>query len=157
MTSTDQIKNMPAKVRFAEASTLIIIHRNTPQERKKMWFIKRELKQFRDNTNESAQSMDKTPDVIAYILQSMSADKAEDKKYRGDVEKLCGVEHLICPEICRALLTSKCLTIQKVLEEQARQREMGEDGCNRLAEVSIKASLFSRLWRHRIAVMNCSD
>jgi hypothetical protein len=114
------------------------------------------MKQFRKNANEMARQLHKTPSANAYIIHSMAAD-GKDAKHLPDTDELCGIEHLLCYQVCKALLTSKDLTLQQVLGEQARQQSVGEHDVNKIAEVSSKASLFSRLWRYRIAVMNCSE
>ena len=158
MNSTAQKKVLPAKrVRFAETATLIIIVPKSRQELKQVWLIKREMKQSRNNMDDAAKVARKTAAARAYIIQSMAAD-GQDVKHSNDdenlVDQLCGIEHLLSSEVCRALLTSKYLVLQRVLEEQARQKVTGERDSSKIAEASIKASLFSRLWHHRIAVIN---
>jgi hypothetical protein len=73
------------------------------------------------------------------------------------VEHVCGIEHLLNPHVCKALITSRSLTVGGVLEEQDRQERLGIYDEKKLAEASLKVSLFSRLWRHKIALMNCSN
>lgn len=159
MNSKTQSKKAPPvkRVRFAETSTLIITVRTSPREPKELWLTKREIKRSRQNTNEAAKATRKTTAARAFIIQSMAADGQDVKQINEDkdhIDQLCGIEHLVSYEVCRALLTSKFLALRRVLDEQARQRRTGAHDSGKIAEASIKASLFSRLWHQRIAAIN---
>ncbi|KAL7512444.1 hypothetical protein ACHAXN_010521, partial [Cyclotella atomus] len=152
MNTTSSKSPATKRVRFADTATLIILERQ--QELKEHWLSRREMKQHKQNMDEAAKTIRRTPLAKAYILQSVAVD-GEDVKHLPDhteqLAELCGIEHLLSSEVCRALLTSKCLASQRVLQEQARQQKMGDHDNAKIAEASINASLFSRLWHYRIA------
>ena len=147
------------KVRFAQASTLVITHPKTEQDLKATWYTKAEMKPFKQkHVGQSAKAILTTSPSLAetYIEQSLAGHKAHFDPFCG-VENVCGIEHLLNPHVCKALITSRSLTVGGVLEEQDRQERLGIYDEKKLAEASLKVSLFSRLWRHKIALMNCSN
>lgn len=160
MNATTNISKPPAakRVKFAETADLIITERK--QDLKAHWLSSKEMKQHKRKMDEDAKCIRRTPIAKAYILQSMAADGEDINHLHNDanqLDQLCGIEHVLSSEVCRALLTSKYLTTQRVLQEQARQQKMGEHDTSKIAEASTSASLFSRLWHNRIAMMNGSN
>lgn len=93
--------------------------------------------------------------IQQYITNSFEVDCPE-LKFSG-AEHVCGIEHLLDERVLRMLAVCKSLTVQRVLDEQNRQRKMGEKNAELLAQASVKSSMFSTLWRRRIARINSAS
>jgi hypothetical protein len=144
------------RVRFAETSTLFVTRPKTLQELKSCWYAKAEIKQFKQSAVDLANEVFRTQSSVAnvYITQSLEQDRTDSQHFFSGVVQICGLEHALSEKIYKALATSRYLTIKDVLEEQARQKRLEESNIDMLAAVSMRASLFPKLWRRNIAVMN---
>ena len=158
MKSSNQIKTLRSikRVRFAETSTLFVTRPKTREELKSCWYAKVEIKQFRQSAIDLAKEVFRTQSSVsnAYITQSLEQGRTDSGHYFSGVVQICGLEHALSDKIYKALATSRYLTIKDVLEEQARQKRAEESNIDMLAAVSMRASLFPKLWRRNIAVMN---
>ncbi|KAL7518081.1 hypothetical protein ACHAWX_002941 [Stephanocyclus meneghinianus] len=144
------------QVRFAETSTLFVTRPKTLEELKSCWYAKDEIKQFKQSAVDFAKDVFRTQSSVAnaYIIQSLELDRTDSHHYFSGVVQICGLEHALSDKIYQALATSRYLTINDVLEEQARQKRLEESNIDMLAAVSMRASLFPKLWRRNIAVIN---
>ena len=133
------------KLRFAKTSTLIMI----PKVSCNNWYTKSEISEFKRDIRHSvaeAAEYSKVMKCIGYSIQEGTALKSFDVD-----ESVCGLEHLISPEICRILTHFRKLTVAKVLKEQERQLVLREHDSNKIATVSEKYSKFVVEWRRLIA------
>lgn len=89
-----------------------------------------------------------------YIRNSLEVDKS-NIEFSG-IESIVGLEHLLDEDVARMLGVSRSLTVRCVLKEQTRQRRIGDLNAELLAQCSARSSMFSVLWRRRIAGMNAA-
>ena len=133
------------KLRFAETSILIVI----PKTSCNNWYSKSEISEFkRDIQNSLAEvaGYSKVMECIGYSIQGGTALQSFDID-----ASICGLEHMISPEICRILTHFRKVTIAKVLKEQERQMASGENNSNKIAAISKRYSKFVVEWRRLIA------
>jgi hypothetical protein len=147
------------KVRFSISSTGIHANTKTPLEVHSSWYTESEIEKFKDKTLKAAKSlMEESAHVAkAYIERTVSKDPNRlQGKFTG-IKHVCGIEHLICRAVCGMLLSTRSESILAVIEEQKRQRKCREHNPHLLCQVYMEKSLFARVWRHRIAVLNCGE
>eukprot|EP00804_Cyclotella_cryptica_P031379 CCRYP_012188-RA/>CCRYP_012188-RA protein AED:0.24 eAED:0.24 QI:0/-1/0/1/-1/1/1/0/175 len=147
---------MRRRITFSATSTLIITQPKTTQEMKSSWYTQAEMMQFKQNSALSAELVldRKFAWATTYIAQSTVFCGSMSRVYVPGVEEVCGIEHLLSNDLRKILKATKVRTIRQVLEEQDRQNEMNENDAEKIAQVSRKASAFSRKWRHGVACLN---
>jgi hypothetical protein len=157
MKSSKQAKTLRStrRVRFSEYSTVIVTRRKTQEELKSVWYAKSEMKQFEKDARRATEVvLDRSAAAAnAYIKKTLLGSQ---EKLVG-TELICGIEHGLSPEVTRVLLTARSKAINDVLQEQARQEASGEHDSTRMAAVSKRMSMFPRMWRHRVAVVNSTE
>ena len=145
------------RVVFAEMSELMYFQKNCDSERKAAWYSKADCSHFKSKTlSYSRRLVEAWPAVArAYVEKSVdvNGDPEFGSKFHG-IEHVCGIEHSLSPAVVAMILTSRNALIDQVLLEQERQKSTGNYSAERIAQISANASLFSRAWRHRIAIMN---
>lgn len=72
----------------------------------------------------------------------------------GGIEHVCGIEHLLSPQVFHMIMATRVLTIERVLREQECQRGAGTNHYERIAQASMMTSTFAREWHHSKAVLN---
>lgn len=154
-----QVKQVK-RVAFSEMSQIVCVQRKTDQELKEVWYSREETNEFRSNAViYSRRLLVAWPKVAqAYIAKSIEVDM--EQGFGGcfhGIEHVCGIEHTLSEAVTAMILTTRSATINQVITEQERQRRLGHCNPERIAEVSSSSSLFSRAWRHRIAVMNSDE
>lgn len=144
------------QVRFSDNSTLILTSPKSAREHKMSWYSKTDFEDFERKAARSVQSvLTRNPNAAkAYITKTFLSH--DSNRFTG-IEQVCGIEHGLSPEVNRALLMARSKVMQGVLREQALQEEAGETNLERMAAVSKRASVFPKLWRHRVAVLNASN
>jgi hypothetical protein len=148
------------RVRFADTSTLVVMQPKSIKDMNASWYTKAEMTQFRQEAFRAARSLKKSkPSVVEeYINQSLETKQSHPKDHDfSGIEKVCGIEHFLSPKVMKILESAREATIACVLQEQDRQDITSECNPDLIAEVSESMSLFTRLWRHRIAVLNYAD
>jgi hypothetical protein len=142
------------RVKFSESSTLVITRPKTNQELKACWYAKADTRRFKQQSIDYAKSLIQAypSEATSYVRKSINANQIHGR-FHG-VEHMCGIEHTLSPQVLDMLLATKKATIEGVLKEQERQKRTGMRDVNSMANVSIEKSLFSRAWRHYIAVLN---
>lgn len=147
------------RVRFAEHSMLIVTRPKSARDLRAAWYTKKEMKQFDLNARVSTRSiLDRSPAAAnAYIEQTFRGpNDFKNAEQIVGVEHICGIEHGLNQQVCRALLTARSKVINDVMKEQSRQKTAGQHNPNMVAAVSKRDSLFPKLWRQRVAVLNYS-
>lgn len=145
--------NAPKKcVRFTKYATLRVFTRSKKEE--DLWYPASQTQEFDKQADQCAENVLKSHQAMAkeYIRNSFEVDKS-NIKFTG-VENIVGLEHLLDENVLNMLCICCSLTRHRVLKEQYRQRRTGETNIELLAEYSKRSSMFSVLWRRRIARMN---
>jgi hypothetical protein len=142
------------RVRFAETSTLLITKAKSPQELARTWYNTKERNQFKMNATLAAKAIRVThpEEVKAYIRQSIKAGTAI-QTFQG-VEYIIGIEHMLNRDVSKLIMATKIARLRCVLQEQERQRQLGQNDVEMLALVSSQVSVFPKLWRRNLAVIN---
>lgn len=146
------------KVRFAVSSTGVYVDTKSESELESSWYTEKEVEKMKSNALKAAKGlMEESAHVArAYIEQTVSTDSKLHGKFTG-IKHVCGIEHLLCRAVCGMLLSTRSESILAVIDEQQRQQECGVNNPQMLAQIYMQKSLFARVWRHRVAVLNCSD
>lgn len=84
-----------------------------------------------------------------YVLEGI--EKHNEVKAQN-INSIRGLEHMD-RDIARVLIQGRRLTIRGVLQEQARQNEIGVRDFIKIAKISNKYSRFSVGWRQRIVAL----
>ena len=84
-----------------------------------------------------------------YVLEGI--EKHNEVKAQN-INSIRGLEHMD-RDIARVLIQGRRLTIKGVLQEQARQNEIGVRDFIKIAKISNKYSRFSVGWRQRIVAL----
>jgi hypothetical protein len=147
------------KVRFSISSTSIHVNKKTHKEMKHSWYSDDEVEKFKEKALKSAKAlMEESAHVAkAYIERTVDANPNPISGHFTGIKHVCGIEHLLCRAVCGMLLATRSESILTVIEEQKRQRMAGEHSPHRIAQVYMEKSLFARVWRHRVAVLNCHE
>lgn len=142
-------------LRFAETSTLIITQPKTASEMASSWYDTHDICDFKTDIKKASHVLCGTPNAHAmtYIGRCIQTGEAQAEVTIDDIEKIRGLEHLLSPGVCRILLQSRKRTIARVLQEQARQEEVGSYDAEKIASVSLASSEFAKEWRRRIMVL----
>lgn len=148
------------RVAFAEMSQLVYVQKKSDAEMKEAWYSKEATAEFKtDVVIYSRRLVVARPKVAqAYIEKSIEVDDEQGflgGRFHG-IEHVCGIEHALSQSVTAMIVTTRSTTIKQVIEEQERQKRLGYHSAERIAGISRSSSLFSRAWRHRIAVMNYS-
>ena len=145
------------RVKFSESSTLVITRPKTNQELKACWYAKADTRRFKQQSIDYAKSLIQAypSEATSYVRKSINANQNQDQGCFHGVERMCSIEwHTLSPQVLDMLLATKKAIVEGVLKEQERQKRTGMRDVNSMANVSIEKSLFSRAWRHYIAVLN---
>ena len=96
--------------------------------------------------------------VKTYIERTVSTTTSNQiSGHFTGIKYICGIEHLLCRAVCGMLLSTRSESIIGVIEEQKRQRKAGVNDPGLIARVYNEKTLFPRVWRHRVAVLNCQE
>ena len=137
------------RVRFSQLSSLLLTTPKTSRELHSTWLTKAEQDQFKSNAIQAAANIRMTdtnaPKLMKHIAKSNTIIDVPGR------EVICGLEHLISPDVFKTLYGERRKTIARVLQVQHAQR-IGICGTNpeTTAKVSEINSSFSRSWSHRI-------
>ena len=156
---TSQIQHIK-RVKFSEMSELVWTEKKSKQDMKACWYSKADMALFKGKTvRHSTKLLETWPSVAnAYIEKSI--DFNDDNQVRGTFHGLAqvvGIEHSLSNAVMAMIITTRRAVIHQVIEEQKRQRKADQHDAERIAQVSSSSSLFSRAWRHKIALMNRTD
>ena len=143
-------------VTFSQTSTLIFTSPKTRPELKLLWYTREDIRRFKQETSNSANSLLETnaSTAKAYIEKSLRVDHCNVISQFGGIEHVCGIEHLLSPQVFHLIMATRALTIERVLGEQECQKEAGTNHYERIAQASMKTSAFAREWHHIKAVLN---
>ena len=140
------------RVRFCEYSDLFITE--PKREEEPTWYTREDISDFKKNARLTSRALRKTKTAklmqhIAYSAASKSPDLNDVRVHSR--EFICGIEHLISPEVTKSLLLQRKKTIQRVLDIQAAQKAgILHADPNSAATVSEINSSFSKEWCKRI-------
>ena len=146
------------KVRFAISSTGVYVNTKSKSELRSSWYTEEEVEKFKEKALKAAKGlMEESAHVAkAYIERTVSSNPSQlQGKFTG-IKHVCGIEHLLCRAVCGMLLSTRSESILAVIDEQERQRMCGVHNPQAIAQIYAEKSMFARVWRHRIAVLNCS-
>ncbi|KAL3804854.1 hypothetical protein HJC23_006626 [Cyclotella cryptica] len=151
--------NRSKQVTFSETATLVIVYLDTQPALNVSWYTQHEISRFKQEAFLSANSLLETNTSVAkaYIEKSLFAEQSNGLGKFGGIEHICGIEHLLSSQVMQMILTTRSLTIERVLQEQERQRRTGEIKGEVIAQASVKTSAFAREWRRRVAALNSTD
>lgn len=146
------------QVRFSETSILIVTRPKSSSDVQASWYTKKDIAQFKHNVRVSAQALTGTrsANVIKHVAYSVASGAPQSNVDVQDKEIICGLEHLLSPEVLKVLVQRRKMTIARVLEEQDIQTRLKESDPHRLALASMGNSSFSKEWRRRIACLQVS-
>jgi hypothetical protein len=147
-------------MQFAEYCTITLLDRpKTDAELKCTWLTDSEMKMFKREAGTSAREILKlNPAAVKeYIRNSFEVDKSNIKFSGIESIVVVGLENLFDEDVARMLGVCRSLTVRRVLKELSRQQRTGEVNAELLAQCSARSSMFSVLWRRRIARMNAAD
>eukprot|EP00804_Cyclotella_cryptica_P000776 CCRYP_001046-RA/>CCRYP_001046-RA protein AED:0.28 eAED:0.28 QI:0/-1/0/1/-1/1/1/0/163 len=146
-------------VTFSEASTLIITRPKTQPELKMLWYSQADISRFKQETSKSATSLleKHASTAQAYIEKSLGFYQYFEICQFGGIEHVCGIEHLLSLQVFQMILAGRALSIERVLQEQERQKMTGNNQWELIAQASMKTSFFAREWHHSIAVLNSKN
>ena len=118
------------------------------------WYNTHEIYEFKNDIKEKSQALCGTPNAhaMACIGLCIQTGEAEAELVICKIEEIRGLEHLLSLEVCRVLVQSRKVVIARVLQEQARQEEVGSYDAEKIASVSLASSEFAKEWRRRIVV-----
>ena len=147
------------KVRFNISATGIYGNNKTASEIHSQWYTKEDILKFKDKALSCARALMKESEhvVKTYIERTVSTSANQMPGHFTGIKYICGIEHLLCRAVCGMLLSTRSESILAVMEEQKRQREQGVKNPGLIARVYMEKTLFCRVWRHRIAVLNCQE
>ncbi|KAL3804175.1 hypothetical protein HJC23_013694 [Cyclotella cryptica] len=143
------------QVRFSETSILLVTAPKTSCENEATWYNKNDIREFKQHSRELSASLVGTPDAKTMRFIGYSVQEGTDLPSLKveDVDRIRGLEHLMCPDVCKVLLQRRRATIANVLEEQRRQELNGEHDAAKIALISSRNSRFAVEWRQRIATL----
>lgn len=143
-------------VTFSQTSTLIVTCPKTRPELKILWYTLEDIRRFKQETLNSAHFLLERHACTAkaYIQKSLQVDRCNVIGQFGGIEHVCGIEHLLSPQVFHMIMATRVLTIERVLREQECQRGAGTNHYERIAQASMMTSTFAREWHHSKAVLN---
>jgi hypothetical protein len=146
-------------VAFSETATLVTMHLDTQPALKVLWYTQDDISRFKQETFHSVSSLLETNASVAkvYIEKSLLVNRSNDISPFVGIEHVCGIEHLMSPQVMRMILATRSLTIERVLREQERQKRTGENKGQLIAQASMETSVFAREWRRRVAELNSTN
>lgn len=146
-------------LRFSDTSVLIVTKPRSDSDRQASWYTKHEIRHFRKTAEQAAKRFANSQEsnVIKHVAYSVMSGAAQSDKSFHHKELVCGLEHMISPSILKVLIQRRKMTIERVLEEQHVQTELGENDPIRIALASMENSAFTKEWRRRIACLHMSD
>jgi hypothetical protein len=141
------------RVTFSVTSTLVITKPKSRQESRSSWYSKKDIDSFKQRSRRAAKSMveNNAPVAKAFIEMSLEIDHINEIVCFGGKEYVCGIEPMLSHKVLQLLVTTRRLTVERVLEEQECQRITGKSNIELIAQASMKTSVFARTWRQRIA------
>ncbi|KAL3787489.1 hypothetical protein HJC23_001139 [Cyclotella cryptica] len=152
--------SMPKKrVHFSTTSTLVLLRPRSDRDRQASWYSKREMEQFRHNTHLTARVLmgSRSSDDVRHVAYSIASGVPRSNDTLYHKEMVCGLEHLIAPEVLKVLIRRRRMTVARVLEEQDEQWRSGEYDSGRIALASMENSNFTKEWGQRIARLHWSN
>mmetsp|Transcript_8201 Transcript_8201/g.18411 ORF Transcript_8201/g.18411 Transcript_8201/m.18411 type:complete len:184 (-) Transcript_8201:1129-1680(-) len=141
------------RLRFSEFSSLTLTEPKSRADLQNSWYTKKEMAQFKRKVRLTSQALRETKAAKAMkrIACSAATGSPQASINLHLKEVICGIEHLISPQVLQLLLDRRRKTIARVLEDQQAQKEAGV-GVDPLitAQVSAINSSFSKEWCSRI-------
>jgi hypothetical protein len=156
-TTIDKFSRRPTKrVEFYKKSMVFVFHPKTNEDMKASWYSSEEMKGFRRDKRADARELRKSggTEVVEHLVHSILKEMPLTAIDRSDLDHICGLETSLVPHVGKSLLTLRAARIKEVLDEQSRQKKLGMDDAEMIAEISEKISSFARDWGNMIAVIN---
>ena len=144
------------RVRFSEYSQLFVHERRSRDDLKNAWYTKNDVKQFRKDAYMTSVALQgsTTSKAMEYIAKSAARGVSHETIHAQGKELVCGIEHLIHPEIARLMVDRRKNANTRLLALQEEHRKACTHPDFRryaLAKKSMSYSSFSKDWCLQIA------
>lgn len=180
--SNNKSRRQRRSVHFAETSSVVVLPCRSTSDYARCWYSRSDLAAFKQNVKSSSQSLRQTRTAklmkhVAYLAaqttyatgnSSSSASSSQQDQpsscssqtpllemASNSKAAIRGMEHLLCPMVCKLLLKRRRLVNDAVLREQLKLNTENsfideEERVRRIALVAHRQSKFSKEWTRRI-------